>query len=148
GGVGVLSSRGGPADRGRARGEVGADQGRTGHRHFRHRGTGIHGRLRAFPPAAEAHPSNPLARAGPPHHPSELTMPQFTASVTKEGLELLVMIGLCSTDMKTFQAAGLPVPSRRPPSSGQSSTTNVLSPLRRPGANLLSLHFRLQVSLL
>ena len=40
-------------------------------------------------------------------------MPQFTASLTTEGLELLVMIGLCSSDMKQLQAASAPVP--RPP---------------------------------
>ena len=40
-------------------------------------------------------------------------MPQFTASLTNEGLELLVMIGLCSQDMKALHAAGTPVP--RPP---------------------------------
>jgi hypothetical protein len=40
-------------------------------------------------------------------------MPQFTAAVTTEGLELLVMIGLPSRDMKALQAAGMPVP--RPP---------------------------------
>jgi hypothetical protein len=40
-------------------------------------------------------------------------MPQFTASLTTEGLELQVMIGLCSSDMRTFQAAGMPIP--RPP---------------------------------
>ncbi len=38
-------------------------------------------------------------------------MPQFTASLTAEGLELHVMIGLSSGDMKTLQAAGRPVPS-------------------------------------
>ncbi len=37
-------------------------------------------------------------------------MPQFTAPLTAEGLELLVMIGLSSHDMKALQAAGLPVP--------------------------------------
>src|SRR4051794_914841 len=92
---------------------MGADQGRRDHRPVRHRGTGPHGRLRAFPPAPEAHPSPAHARAGPPHHPSELTMPQFTASLTAEGLELRVMVGLCSTDMKPLRAAGMPVP--RPP---------------------------------
>jgi hypothetical protein len=40
-------------------------------------------------------------------------MPQFTASLTTEGLELPVMIGLCSADMKALQAASIPVP--RPP---------------------------------
>jgi Aspartyl protease len=37
-------------------------------------------------------------------------MPQFTASLTGEGLELLVIVGLCSADRKKLQAAGLPVP--------------------------------------
>jgi hypothetical protein len=40
-------------------------------------------------------------------------MSQFTASLTSEGLELLVMIGLCSADMKKLQTASAPVP--RPP---------------------------------
>lgn len=40
-------------------------------------------------------------------------MPQFTAPLTKEGLELLVMVGLPSSDMKQRQAASAPVP--RPP---------------------------------
>jgi hypothetical protein len=40
-------------------------------------------------------------------------MPQFTAPLTSEGLELLVMIGLSSSDMQNLRAAGLPVP--RPP---------------------------------
>jgi hypothetical protein len=40
-------------------------------------------------------------------------MPHFTAPVTTEGLELLVMVGLPSHEMKALQAAGLPVP--RPP---------------------------------
>jgi hypothetical protein len=37
-------------------------------------------------------------------------MPHLTASLTTEGLELPVMIGLCSSDMKALQAAGSPVP--------------------------------------
>jgi hypothetical protein len=37
-------------------------------------------------------------------------MPQFTAALTTEGLELLVMIGLPRRDMKALQTAGLPVP--------------------------------------
>jgi hypothetical protein len=37
-------------------------------------------------------------------------MPQFTASLTSEGLELPVMIGLCSSDMRKLQATSAPVP--------------------------------------
>jgi hypothetical protein len=37
-------------------------------------------------------------------------MPQFTASLTTEGMELLVMVGLDSRDMRARQAAGMPIP--------------------------------------
>jgi len=51
-------------------------------------------------------------------------MPQFTDSLTTEGLELPVMIALSSRDMKALQAAGMPVPS--PP---------VVAGVNDPGSN-------------
>lgn len=37
-------------------------------------------------------------------------MPQFTAPLTTEGLELQVLVGLSTPDMQNLQAAGTPVP--------------------------------------
>jgi hypothetical protein len=37
-------------------------------------------------------------------------MAQFTAALTSEGMELPVMVGLSSRDMRALQTAGLPVP--------------------------------------
>jgi len=36
-------------------------------------------------------------------------MPQFTALLTSEGLEMPIMVGLCSSDMMKRRAGGLPV---------------------------------------
>src|SRR5437762_1579338 len=69
---------------------------------------------RAVLRSARPRPAGPLPRASPSDHLSDdLTMPQFTASLTAEGLELLVMVGLSRSDMRKLQAAGTPVP--RPP---------------------------------
>src|SRR5439155_6406596 len=65
----------------------------------------------ALPPPAQTRPPSPHPRAGPPHHPTvRLSMPQFTASLTSEGLELLVMVGLSLSAMKALQATGAPIP--------------------------------------
>src|SRR2546421_414255 len=90
---------------------MGADQGRRGRRPLRHRAAGPRRRLRALLRPAGPCSAGPDARASPVDHPTvHLTMPQFTASLTSEGMELLVMIGLCSSEMKALQAAGTPLP--------------------------------------